>query len=112
MEREGRKQTREAEPVADDTEDIAQIKRMLTKQNSMVVGANLFGCVNLALICCVLGLVDTRGGATKDILLVDGNPVVRLNGHRQLEWLVGSRPQGCSQGLRLRPRCHGARRLR
>ena len=65
MEREGRKQTREAEPVADDTEDIAQIKRMLTKQNSMVVGANLFGCVNLALICCVLGLVDTRGGATK-----------------------------------------------
>ena len=38
---------------------------MLTKQNSMVVGANLFGCVNLALICCVLGLVDTRGGATK-----------------------------------------------
>ena len=65
MEREGRKQTREAEPVADDTEDIAQIKRMLTKQNSMVVGANPFGCVNLALICCVLGLVDTRGGATK-----------------------------------------------
>ena len=29
----------------------------------------------------------TRGGATKDILHVDGNPVVRLNGHRQLEWL-------------------------
>ena len=29
----------------------------------------------------------TRGGATKDILLVDGNPVVRLNGHRKLEWM-------------------------
>ena len=29
----------------------------------------------------------TRGGATKDILHVDGNPVVRLNGHRKLEWM-------------------------
>ena len=29
----------------------------------------------------------TRGGATKDTLLVDGSPVVRLNGHGQLEWI-------------------------
>ena len=29
----------------------------------------------------------TRGGDTKDTLLVDGNPAVRLNGHGQLEWI-------------------------
>ena len=29
----------------------------------------------------------TRGGDTKDILFVDGNPAVRLNGHGKLEWM-------------------------
>ena len=29
----------------------------------------------------------TRGGDTKDTLLVDGNPAVRLNGHGKLEWI-------------------------
>ena len=28
-----------------------------------------------------------RGGDTKDILYVDGNPVVRLNGHGRLDWM-------------------------
>ena len=28
-----------------------------------------------------------RGGDTKDILYVDGNPVVRLTGHGQLDWM-------------------------
>ena len=30
---------------------------------------------------------STRGGDMMDILLVDGDPVVRLNGHGKLDWV-------------------------